>query len=79
MKRTLAHLAALSLAVSAMSTSAYAAMSCSARHKVCLNYCAKNYPNQQGCTVNCGNALPQCQQSGCWVTPQENKCGYAKS
>jgi hypothetical protein len=55
------------------------ATSCSQRHQFCLKICADKYAKSPACTVNCGEALPKCMSSGCWVTPGTNKCGYSKS
>jgi hypothetical protein len=58
---------------------AQAAMTCSARHQVCLDFCAKTYKGTSNkCSTSCAEALPRCQQDGCWVVPMSNKCGYVK-
>lgn len=67
----------LATALLALPASA-SAMSCSARHKVCLNVCATQYAKSPGCTRHCGEALPVCMKTGCWKTPQSDKCGYSK-
>lgn len=52
------------------------AMTCTARHKECIEFCQKGRPGS--CTNYCATALPTCMQTGCWKTPQSNKCGYSK-
>ena len=55
------------------------AMSCSARHAVCIKFCGDTYKGTQTkCSTNCSEALPVCQASGCWKTPMSSKCGYTK-
>ena len=60
--------------------SAAFATTCTARQKTCSDICAKNW-NRPGsnCLSYCAAALPQCLQTGCWNTPESNKCGYTKS
>jgi len=67
----------IALALFMLPTSSFA-MSCSARHKVCLNVCETQYAKRPGCTSYCAEALPVCMSTGCWKTPQTNKCGYSK-
>jgi hypothetical protein len=70
---------AVTIAFSALVTpSKSSAMTCWARHKVCLNVCATQYAKFPGCTRYCGDALPVCLSTGCWKTPQSDKCGYSK-
>jgi hypothetical protein len=58
---------------------AQAAMTCTARQKVCQEYCAKTYHGTADkCSISCGDALSRCLQDGCWVVPMSNKCGYVK-
>ena len=72
--------AVMAAALFAVAAPAVAA-TCSARHKVCLSFCEKQYKSRgaTSCTSRCATALPQCLQSGCWVTPMDNKCGFTKS
>ncbi|MFZ5733374.1 MAG: hypothetical protein ACOY4O_11595 [Pseudomonadota bacterium] len=65
-------LAALMLAALA---DAATAASCTQRHALCLKNCASR---TAVCTNACAEALPKCRSTGCWVTPQSNKCGYSK-
>ena len=51
------------------------ALTCTQRHQECIKNCASR---TQGCSTVCAEALPKCQSTGCWVTPQANKCGYTK-
>lgn len=56
-----------------------AATTCTARHKSCLDFCAKSYKGPGAtCTSQCADALPQCMSSGCWVTRMANQCGLTR-
>jgi hypothetical protein len=55
------------------------ATSCSQIHQFCLKNCADKYAKSPRCTVFCGEALPKCISTGCFVTPQANKCGLSKN
>jgi hypothetical protein len=58
----------------------WAAMTCTQKNKVCIDYCAHRYTkSSSGCTHHCADAMPICMSTGCWKTPLQNQCGITKS
>jgi hypothetical protein len=72
-------LAFLGLVAASWVSPASAALTCTQRHKVCLDYCETNYKRSPGCTGKCAQALPNCLSTGCWVNGFAKDCGHPKS
>ncbi len=77
--RAIAYLALFVLLAIGAAVPTKAATTCTQRHATCLNVCATQYAKSGRCTGYCATALPKCLSTGCWVTPQSNKCGHGKS
>ena len=69
----------LAVTIAFCSSAAEAAMTCTARQKVCIGYCNSRTGNSEGCANFCASSMSQCMQSGCWISQVNSKCGFTRS